>query len=62
MISLLDDIFLDGRITSSYRDRTVVLFAPGSVKELGIPVILTTLPCNKFAFKPKNKKNNFCIN
>jgi hypothetical protein len=40
----------------------VVLFAPGSVKELGIPVILTTLPCNGFAFEPKNKKNNFCTN
>jgi hypothetical protein len=30
-----------------------------SVKELGIPVILTTLPCNGLAFEPKNKKNNF---
>jgi hypothetical protein len=38
----------------------VVLFA--LVKELGIPVILRTLPCNGFAFEPKNKKNNFCIN
>jgi hypothetical protein len=40
---------------------TVVLFAPGSVKELGIPVILTTLPCNGFAFGLKNKKNNFAL-
>jgi hypothetical protein len=40
----------------------VVLFAPGSAKELVIPIILTTLPCNGFAFEPKNKKNNFCIN
>jgi len=42
----------------------VVLFAQGSVnlKELGILVILTTLPCNSFAFELKNKKNHLIIN
>jgi hypothetical protein len=30
-----------------------------SVKELGIPVILTTLPCNGFAFEPGIKRTIF---
>jgi hypothetical protein len=33
-----------------------VPFSPNSVKDLGIPVILRTLPCNGFALKPKKIK------
>jgi hypothetical protein len=36
-------------------------FCANSVKEQGIPLILTTLPCNGFAFELKNKKNHLLI-